>query len=398
MNREDFEILKSGIIYFDNGATTFKPNYVIDKVIEYYEDYTANAHRGDYANSIKVDEAYESVRTKVKQFINAASNKEIVFTKGTTNSLNMIVFGFMKNYLKKDDEVIITRSEHASNILPWLELEKSIGIKVRYIDLDENLEVTIPNLEKVISDKTKVISLAHITNVVGDVRPIEEIGEICKKKNILFVVDAAQSIGHIKTDVNKYNIDFLGFSAHKMLGPTGVGVLYGKEKLLNDLKPIEYGGGMNVSFDSFGNIEYKDLPSRLEAGTPNISGVIGLGAAIDYINSIGLDKIHSYEINLKKYALDKLSNIKDIEIYNTNSYSGIITFNLKDIFPQDTALFLDYYNICVRAGNHCTKALKEELGIKNTCRISFYLYNNQEEIDKLIEVLNKKDKLYEVII
>ena len=299
MNREDFEILKSGIIYFDNGATTFKPNYVIDKVIEYYEDYTANAHRGDYANSIKVDEAYESVRTKVKQFINAASNKEIVFTKGTTNSLNMIVFGFMKNYLKKDDEVIITRSEHASNILPWLELEKSIGIKVRYIDLDENLEVTIPNLEKVISDKTKVISLAHITNVVGDVRPIEEIGEICKKKNILFVVDAAQSIGHIKTDVNKYNIDFLGFSAHKMLGPTGVGVLYGKEELLNDLKPIEYGGGMNVSFDSFGNIEYKDLPSRLEAGTPNISGVIGLGAAIDYINSIGLDKIHSYEINLK---------------------------------------------------------------------------------------------------
>ena len=398
MNREDFFMLDKDIVYFDNGATTFKPKYVIDKMLDYYKNYTANIHRGDYTNSLKVDKIYEDTRRKVKNFINAKDEKEIIFTKGTTNSINMVVFGFMKYYLKEGDEVLITRSEHASNFLPWIELEKEIGIKVKFIELDSNLEVTISNLEKAITPKTKVISLAHITNVVGDVRNVEEIGKICKDKGIIFVVDAAQSIGHIKTDVEKYNIDFLAFSAHKMLGPTGIGVLYGRYDLLEKIKPLEVGGGMNVSFDSLGNTEYKELPSRLEAGTPNISGVIGLGAALDYINSIGLDKIHSHEMALKRYALEKLKKIEGIEIYNSDSKSGIITFNLVDVFPQDTAIFLDHYNICVRAGNHCTKTLKEELGIKNTCRISFYLYNTTEEVDKLIEALNNKDKIYEIII
>lgn len=398
MNREDFFMLDSGIIYFDNGATTFKPKYVIDKMLEYYKSYTANIHRGDYTNSLKVDKIYEDTRTKVKEFINAKDEKEIIFTKGTTNSINMIVFGFMKYYLKEGDEVLITRNEHASNFLPWIELSKEIGIKVKFIELDSNLEVNIPNLEKVITPKTKVVSLAHITNVVGDVRDVAAIGKICKEKGIIFVVDGAQSIGHIKTDVEKYNIDFLAFSAHKMLGPTGIGVLYGRYDLLDKLKPLEVGGGMNVSFDSLGNVEYKELPSRLEAGTPNISGVIGLSACLDYINSIGLDKIHSHELALKRYALEKLKKIDGIEIYNSDSKSGIITFNIKDVFPQDTAIFLDHFNICVRAGNHCTKTLKEELGIKNTCRISFYLYNTTEEVDKLISVLNNKDKIYEIII
>lgn len=398
MNREDFSILNKDIIYFDNGATTLKPKYVVDKVLEYYNEYTANAHRGDYSNSQKVDEIYENTRVKVKDFINADRKEEIVFTKGTTDSINMIVFGFMKNFLKKDDEVIITRSEHASNFLPWLELEKEIGIKVKYINLNSNLEVTIDNLEKVITAKTKVVSLAHITNVVGDIRPVEEIGNLCKEKGIIFVVDGAQSIGHVKTDVKKCKIDFLAFSAHKMLGPTGVGVLYGRYDLLDRLYPTEFGGGMNVSFDSLGNVEYKELPSRLEAGTPNISGVIGLNAAIDYIEKLGLEKIHSHEVALKRYAISELEKIEGIEIYNKNTLSGTIVFNIKDVFAQDTAVYLDHYNICVRAGNHCAKTLKEELGIKNTCRISFYLYNTKEEIDKLISALKNKDKLYDVII
>ena len=398
MNREDFPMLSSDIIYLDNGATTFKPSIVVNSLVDYYSNYTANAHRGDYKTSLKVDQEYEKVREKVRNFIGADDSKEIVFTKGTTDSLNMVVFGFMKYYLHKDDEVIITRSEHASNFLPWIELEKSIGIKVKYIELNENLEVDIDKVKELITDKTKVISLAHVTNVVGDVRPIEQIGKLCKEKNIIFVVDAAQSIGHLKTDVKKCNIDFLAFSAHKMLGPTGVGVLYGRYELLDKLFPLEFGGGMNVSFDSLGNVEYKELPARLEAGTPNIGGVIGFGAAIDYINNVGLENIHNHELELKKYLIDKLKNIKEIEVYNENSNSGIVTFNIKNVFPQDTAIYLDKYNICVRAGNHCTKTLKEEFGIKNTCRISFYLYNTKEEIDRLIEILENSDKIFDVII
>lgn len=398
MNRDDFSILESNVIYFDNGATTFKPNYVIDAICDYYRNYTANAHRGDYSNSLKVDQIYEETREKVKKFINANDAKEIIFTKGTTDSLNIIVSGFMKNYLQEHDEVIITKSEHASNVLPWLELEKEIGIKVKYIDLDENYEVNIENLINCITNNTKVISLAHITNVIGDIRPIDEIGRICKEKNIIFIVDAAQSIGHLKMDVQKSNIDFLAFSAHKMLGPTGVGVLYGRYELLNELYPVQFGGGMNIMFDSVGNIEYKELPSRLEAGTPNIAGVIGLGAAIDYINNLGIDKIHSHEIALKRYALQKLEQVPGIEIYNKNSNSGIIIFNIENIFSQDTSHFLDHYNICVRAGSHCAKTLKEEIGVKNTCRISFYLYNTTEEIDRLVEVLKTHDKIFDVII
>lgn len=398
MNRDDFSILESNIIYFDNGATTFKPNYVIDAICDYYRNYTANAHRGDYSNSIKVDQIYEQTREKVKSFINANNQNEIIFTKGTTDSLNIIVSGFMKNYLKPNDEVIISKSEHASNVLPWLELEKQLGIKVRYVDLDENYEVNVSNIIKCINKNTKVISLAHITNVIGDIRPIEEIGSICKENNIIFIVDAAQSIGHLKLDVEKANIDFLAFSAHKMLGPTGIGVLYGKYELLNELYPTQFGGGMNIKFDSVGNIEYKELPSRLEAGTPNIAGVIGMGAAIDYINNLGIDKIHSHELALKKYAVKKLSQIPEINIYNENSNSGIIIFNIENIFSQDTALYLDRYNISIRAGSHCAKTLKEELGIKNTCRISFYLYNTIEEIDYLIEVLQNNNKLFDIIL
>jgi len=398
VNREDFEMLNNDIIYFDNGATTLKPKCVVKEIIDYYTKYTANSHRGDYDISAIVDEKYEGVRDKVKNFINAKRRDEIIYTKGTTESLNTIVFGFMNNYLQPGDEVLITKSEHASNILPWLELSKTKGIKVKFIPLNENHELTLYNTIKMINEKTKVISIAHVTNSIGDIRPLEDIGTICKAKDILLVVDAAQSIGHLKIDVQKYNISFLGFSAHKMLGPTGIGVLYGRYDLLDKIIPIEYGGGMNSFFESSGELEYKPLPDRLEAGTQNIAGVLGMGSAIDYLNEIGLDNIHKHELELKKYAIKELEKVPNIKIYNKESKSGIVIFNIDKIFSQDTAVFLNHYNICVRAGNHCAKITKDELNVSNTARISFYLYNNKEEIDKLIKALNDQDKIFDIIL
>ena len=398
MNREDFPMLNQDYIYFDNGATTFKPNKVIQSVVDYYTKYTANSHRGDYDLSQKVDYLYESTRDVVKNFIKANNSKEIIFTSGTTMSLNMIVFGFMKYFLKAGDEVLITKAEHASNVLPWLELEKEIGIVVKYIPLDDNHKVTIENVKNSITKNTKVISLAYVTNVIGDVRPIKEIASLIHANDGLIVVDGAQSVPHIKTDVAYDDIDFLAFSGHKMLAPTGIGVLYAKEKYLELMKPISYGGGMNSRFESNKEVEYKELPLRLEAGTQNIAGVLGLQAAIKYIEEIGIDKIHEHEMELKNYLLTKLKEIDNIEIYNQESDSGIIVFNIKNIFSEDTSRYLNHYHICVRAGNHCTKMVKDEIGIKNTCRISFYLYNTKEEIDKLIEVLKDNKKIYEVIL
>ncbi|MCI5702311.1 MAG: cysteine desulfurase [Erysipelotrichaceae bacterium] len=397
MNRDDFLMLNNDYIYFDNGATTFKPNSVVNKVVDYYTKYTANSHRGDYDLSQKVDYLYEETRDKVKDFINASSSKEIIFTSGTTMSLNMIVFGFMKYYLQKGDEVLITKAEHASNVLPWLELEKEIGIVVKYIPL-KDLKVDLETVKNCITEKTKVISLAYITNVIGDIRPIKEIAKLIHENNGLIVVDGAQSVPHIKTNVIEDDIDFLAFSAHKMLGPTGTGVLYGKYIYLDKMKPIFYGGGMNSRFESTKEIEYKTLPLRLEAGTQNISGVLGLSASIDYLNSIGMNKIHEHELELKNYLLEKLKSIDNITVYNKNTDSGIVVFNIDNIFSEDTSRYLNHYHIFVRAGNHCTKMVKDELGIKNTCRISFYLYNTKEEIDKLIEVLKNNKDLYEIIL
>lgn len=398
MNRNDFEMLNGNIIYFDNGATTLKPKCVVDEVIDYYTKYTSNAHRGDYNISQIVDNKYEGVRDKVKNFIKASNRDEIIFTKGTTESLNTIVFGFMDNYLKPGDEVLITKSEHASNVLPWLELSKRKGIIVKYIPLNSNHELTIENLNNVITSNTKVISIAYVTNAIGDIRPIKEIGQICKEKNIIFVVDAAQSIGHIPINVVEDNISFLGFSAHKMLGPTGVGVLYGKYEFLNKLIPLEYGGGMNSFFESDGQLEYKMLPERLEAGTQNIAGVLGMGKAIEYLETIGLENIHKHELELKEYAVKRLEEVPNIKIYNKYSKSGIVIFNLDKIFSQDTAVFLNHFNICVRAGNHCAKIVKDEINVTNTCRASFYLYNTKEEIDLLVDALKKQKDIFNIIL
>lgn len=398
MNRDDFPMLKQDVIYFDNGATTFKPYSVIQKLCDYYTNYSCNAHRGDYKLSLKVDQEFEKTRTLVKNFINAKSNKEIIFTSGATDALNKIIFGYFKNYLLPGDEVLLTKAEHASNVLPWFELADEKNININYIPLNENFTFDLEDLKNSITAKTKVISIAHVTNVVGDIRDIKKIIELAHSKNILVIIDGAQSVPHIKVDVQDLDIDFLAFSAHKMCGPTGVGVLYAKEEFLNNIKPIEFGGGMNAMFSYDGVRQYSNLPYLLEAGTPNIADVVAFSETINYLNKIGLDKIHDYECELKKYAIERLEKIDDIIIYNKESESGIITFNMKDIFAQDLAIYLDKYNICVRAGNHCAKILKDELKIKNTCRISLYFYNTKDEIDRLVEVLSNPNLKNEIIL
>lgn len=398
MNREDFPFFKEDIIYLDNGATSLKPKCVIDKMVDYYTFYPANAHRGDYDLSYKVDQEYENTRELVKDFIHAKSLEEIIFTSGTTESLNMIVNGFFEPLLEAGDEVLITTSEHASNILPWFKLSKNKGILVNYIPLDSNYYLTMDNLKKSITPKTKVISIAGITNVIGDIRPIKEICKYAHEHNIFVVLDGAQMVPHMPVDVTDLDVDFLSFSAHKMCGPTGVGVLYGKLELLKHLEPTILGGGMNESFDNPDEIYLKELPARLEAGTRNIAGVIGFGETIKYLEKIGMDNIHKYELDLRKYLIDKLMPLKHIDIINMESDSGIITFNVNGIFSQDVAYYLNKYNICVRAGNHCAKILKSSVGVTNTVRISLYFYNTYEEIDNLVELLSDYDKIVKEMI
>ncbi len=398
MHREDFPFLFNNITYLDNGATTLKPLVVVKKIEEYYTEYTSNAHRGDYKTSLKVDTEYELARNKVQEFINAKSRKEIVFTSGATESLNYIATGFFSNILEPGDEILITKSEHASNVLPWFRLARELNLEVNYIPLDNNYYVTVENVLKSITPKTKVIALAQVTNVIGDLRPIKEIAHIAHERGIFLVVDGAQSVPHMKIDVQDLDCDFLAFSAHKLCGPTGVGVLYGKEELLQEMEPVNLGGGMNESFDDVNDVYLKSLPTRLEAGTPNIAGVIGLGAAIDYLNKIGMDNILEHERELRKYLVNKLVDIKHIDIINLESDTGIVAFNVDGIFSQDVAVYLDKYNICVRAGNHCAKILKDAVGVKNTCRVSLYFYNTKEEIDRLVELLSDKNRILKEMI
>ena len=385
-NREDFLFFKQNIIYLDSAATALKPHILSEKVAEYYNNYPANAHRGDYDISYKVDELMLKTRYLVSEMLNA-KEKEIVFTNNATDSLNKVILGFFTDYLNDGDEVLLTKSEHASNVLPWFELQKKKKIIINYIPLNENLEIDIANVEKSITQKTKVISLAHITNVIGDERPIKEIIQIAHLHNILVLVDGAQSIPHKKVDVQDLDADFLVFSAHKMLGPTGLGVLYGKAKYLEQVKPIIVGGGMNVDFSYDGNHTYSTIPYRLEAGTPNLASIIAFGSIIEYINNIGIETIEEYVLNLREYAVKRLKEIPYIKIYNEHIKTSLITFNCLNTASLDLADYLNKYHICVRAGNHCAKILKDE-GLNDTCRISLYFYNTKEEVDYLVEVLS----------
>lgn len=396
--RDDFPILKNKhLIYFDNAATTLKPEKVIRAMDDYWEYYTSNIHRGFYDNAIITDYLYDSTRIVVKNFVHCSSPKEVIFTSGATHSINLVVFGYMKTYLHEGDEVLLSKAEHASNILPWLRLSEEIGIVVRYIPLADDYSLNYSDIISSVTERTKVISLAHVTNVVGDVRDITNIGSFCLENNILFHVDGAQSVPHMPIDFKSSHIDFLSFSGHKMCGPTGVGVLVVRENLLSEMNPVFYGGGMNLSFDSFGNYKLKEPPVLFEAGTPAIGEVLGLRMALEYLSDIGLDNIRDYEVGLKKYLIENLEKNPDIILYNKAFDSGILAFNIQDVDNMDVSKYLNSFNICVRAGNHCSKMLKEDFGIPSTVRVSLYFYNTKEEIDRLVEALRWCRKSFQTV-
>ena len=391
-SKNSFKMKDKNIVYFDNAATTFKPKRVIDKICEYYNEYSANSHRGDYDISFRVDDEIDQARDKVKTFINASRKEEIIFTKNTTDSINTVVFGFFLNYLKDNDEVILSSSEHASNILPWMILSTKKKIKIVFID-SVNEKLSIDDLISKISNNTKVISLAQITNVSGDKRNIKKICKIAHERNILVVVDAAQSAPHIKIDVQDMDADFLAFSAHKMCGPTGVGVLYGKYELLNKMMPFTFGGGMNLNYNE-NTLELSEIPYRFESGTPNIAGIIGFGEAIDYLNDIGIENIERHVKYLRRYLIKELESIPYVKIYNKNCEGSTVIINIEGVLSGDLGLYLNQCGICVRSGKHCAKMGDNK---EDTVRISLYFYNTYEEIDILIEALKDKKSIDEFV-
>lgn len=387
--REDFPMLKHqmqgcDLIYFDNAATTFKPKCVIDAVVHYYENLGVNCHRGDYELSYQVDTAYENCRKAVAKFIHA-DEKEIVFTSGASASLNMIAYSYGK-FLQEGDVILSCEAEHASNILPWLKVAEEKGCVVEYIELDQEGRLTISNFKKAMYDRVKVVALAQVTNVLGFLVPMKEITQIAHEYGAVVVMDIAQSAPHLSVDVKDIDCDFAAFSAHKMCGPTGIGVLYGKYDWLQKMEPFMVGGGSNARFDMCGNILLKDAPYKFETGTPAIEAVLGFHAAIDYLSNIGMDNIHAYEKELHDYAIEKLSKLENVEIYNPTADGGIITFNIKGVFAQDAASYFNSNGIAVRAGQHCAKLLMERLQTGATLRASCTFYNTKDEVDRFVEV------------
>ena len=389
--RKDFPLLQNrNVIYLDNAATTLKPQSVIDAVTYYYTNLGANSHRGDYDLSHDVDVAYEDARAKVAKFINSEVN-EVVFTSGASASLNNAIYGVTQTFLHEGDEVLITTAEHASNVLPWFKMQQTNGIKIGYIPLDDEGRLTASNVKKSITKNTKVISIAHVTNVLGYIADVKEICKVAHEHNILVIVDGAQSVPHIPVDVKDLDCDFLCFSGHKMCGPTGIGVMFGKYELLDKIQPLMMGGGMNARFDTCGDYSLVKPPHKFEAGTPHIEGAIGLGAACDYLMNIGMNNIQKYEKELHDYAIKRMKEVDGVKIYNEHGDTGVIAFNYKDVFAQDISSHLNKYNICVRAGNHCAKILMHFLKTTATVRMSTYFYNTKDEVDAFVEALKKGD-------
>lgn len=383
--RKDFPMIENNpdLVYLDSAATSLKPQCVIDAVVDFYAKHTSNVHRGDYRVAEINDKLYDGTRNLVAELIHCDKD-EVVYTHNVSHSLNQIAFG-LKPMLKKGDTVLITYAEHASNVLPWFALQKEIGINIEYIETDNEANITIDTFKKAMHEDVKVVSVAEVTNVLGSIQPVKEMCEIAHSYGAYMIVDGAQSVPHMKVDVKDLDVDFLGFSAHKMCGPSGVGILYGKKKLLDAMEPVFYGGDMNARFNKDGEMLLKDTPVKFEAGTPNIEGVIGTGAAIQYLLSIGLDNIHEYEKELRAYAIDKLSQLDNIEIINPDNLYGPIDFNAKGVFAQDAAGFLASKNIAVRSGNHCAKILHNIIHTDQSIRASLYFYNTKEEIDRFVE-------------
>lgn len=395
--KKDFPLLENeNITYLDSGATTQKPIQVIKAVEEFYQKYNANPHRGAYSLSVEATEQYENTRTKIAKFINAKHREEIIFSKNATESLNLIAYSYGLDNLKKDDEVVISIMEHHSNLVPWQKMTKQTGSKLNYMYINENYEITDEEIESKITDKTKIVGITHVSNVLGTINNVKKIIKYAHKKGAIVIVDASQSIPHMKIDVQDLDADFLVFSGHKMLAPLGIGVLYGKREILNKMTPFLMGGDM-IEYVYEQETTFAPLPNKFEAGTQNVEGVIGLGAAIDYIENLGYDKIQEIEHEVISYARQELSKLDYLTLYTTpneENHSSVISFNINGVHPHDVASILDSEGVCVRSGNHCAQPLMRFLGIDSTCRASFYIYNTKDDVDKLVKALDKAYNMF----
>lgn len=395
--KNDFPLLQNrDIAYLDSGATSQKPQAVIDAIENFYKNYNANPHRGAYTLSQEATEIYEDTRTKIAKFINAKHREEIIFSKNATESLNLIAYSYGLEKIQKDDEIVISIMEHHSNLVPWQKVAKTKGAKLNYMYINDNFELSDEEIESKITDKTKIVGIAHVSNVLGTINNVEKIIKYAHKKGALVVLDASQSIPHMRIDVQALDADFVVFSGHKMLAPLGIGILYGKREILNNISPFLMGGDM-IEYVYEQDTTFASLPNKFEAGTQNVEGVVGLGAAIDYIEKIGYDAIQEKEHEVLKYAREELRKLDFLDLYLTNTdehHSSVISFNIKGVHPHDVASILDSEKVCVRSGNHCAQPLMRFLGIDSTCRASFAFYNTKEDVDKLVNALEKAYNMF----
>jgi len=396
--RKQFPILEQNVnghplVYLDSSATSQKPIQVIEALDDYYRKHNSNVHRGVHTLGTRATDLYEGAREKVKNFINAQSTKEIIFTRGTTTAINIIAQSYGKANVKEGDEIVLTEMEHHSNIIPWQQVAKATGARLKYIPLQEDGTVTLEDVRQTITENTKIVAIAHVSNVLGTVNPIKEIAEIARANDAVTVVDGAQGAPHMKVDVQDLDCDFYAFSGHKMCAPTGIGVLYGKKEHLNDMEPVEFGGEM-IDFVELYDSTWKELPWKFEGGTPIIAGAVGLGAAIDFLTDIGMDNILKHEESLVQYGLEQLDAIDELKIFGPKERAGLITFNLGNIHAHDVSTVLDTEGIAIRAGHHCAQPLMKWLDVVATARASIYLYNTKEDIDRLVGALTKTKEYF----
>lgn len=395
--KDDFPILKNrDISYLDSGATTQKPQCVIDAVENYYKMYNANPHRGAYSLSIEATEVYENTRAKIAKFINAENPEQIIFSKNATESLNLLAYSYGLDNLQSEDEVVLSIMEHHSNLVPWQYVTKKTGSTLKYMYINNEYELTREEIEEKITDKTKIVGITHVSNVLGTINNVKEIINYAHSKGAIVIVDASQSIPHMRIDVQDLDADFLVFSAHKMLAPLGLGVLYGKKSILDAMRPFIMGGDM-IEYVYEQDTTFAMLPNKFEAGTQNVEAVVGLGTAIDYIEKIGYDKIQEAEKEVVSYAREELSKLNYVKMYitpNEEKHSAVISFNVEGVHPHDVASILDSVGVCVRSGNHCAQPLMRFLNIDSTCRASFYLYNTKEDVDRLVKGLEKTYNMF----
>ena len=396
--KEDFPIFKNrDIAYLDSGATAQKPQVVIDAINNFYDKFNANPHRGAYTLSVEATAVYEDTRAKIAKFINARHPEEIIFSKNASESLNLLAYSYGLDNLKNGDDVVISIMEHHSNLVPWQFATQKTGSKLKYMYINDKFELSKDEIESKITDNTKIDGITHVSNVLGTINNVKEIIKYAHKKGAIVIVDASQSIPHMKIDVQDLDADFLVFSGHKMFAPLGIGVLYGKRELLNKMNPFLMGGDM-IEYVYEQKTTFAPLPNKFEAGTQNVEGVVGLGAAIDYINSIGYEKIQEHDREIVDYARERLSKLDYLDLYmtpNAENHSAVISFNIKGVHPHDVASILDSENVCVRSGNHCAQPLMRFLGIDSTCRASFYVYNTKEDVDRLVAGIEKAYKMFE---